>query len=230
MIVAIRHYCHFIKETTDEFTFTSSVKSESAVPATNIASKDKPSPTALFENSNRLKFIEWLDNRGVSPGDTFAILSSLKRCTERVKAEKIISDDIYHITSADTMNAVRSFLLADKNFIYADRHKDNWLTNALSLYLEFFSEQIVPNLPGNVAETGSETETFSKMATPTVSEIEALLSDDIFSPLKVATVYKGNIIKNLIMDCQSYTKYRPNETTGGIFVSWRRKEELPTGA
>ena len=39
-----------------------------------------------------------------------------------------------------------------------------------------------------------------------------------------ATVYKGNIIKNLIMDCQSYTKYRPNETTGGIFVSWRRKE------
>ena len=46
----------------------------------------------------------------------------------------------------------------------------------------------------------------------------------------LATVYKGNIIKNLIMDCQSYTKYRPNETAGGIFVSWRRKEELPTGA
>ena len=46
----------------------------------------------------------------------------------------------------------------------------------------------------------------------------------------LATVYKGNIIKNLIMDCQSYAKYRPNETTGGIFVSWRRKEELPTGA
>ena len=52
----------------------------------------------------------------------------------------------------------------------------------------------------------------------------------IFSKKSIATVYKGNIIKNLIMDCQSYTKYRPNETTGGIFVSWRRKEELPTGA
>ncbi len=50
------------------------------------------------------------------------------------------------------------------------------------------------------------------------------------STFTFATVYKGNIIKNLIMDCQSYTKYRPNETTGGIFVSWRRKEELPTGA
>ena len=50
------------------------------------------------------------------------------------------------------------------------------------------------------------------------------------SVVLLATVYKGNIIKNLIMDCQSYTKYRPNETTGGIFVSWRRKEELPTGA
>ena len=51
-----------------------------------------------------------------------------------------------------------------------------------------------------------------------------------FPQQRLATVYKGNIIKNLIMDCQSYTKYRPNETTGGIFVSWRRKEELPTGA
>lgn len=52
----------------------------------------------------------------------------------------------------------------------------------------------------------------------------------LFTEEMIATVYKGNIIKNLIMDCQSYTKYRPNETTGGIFVSWRRKEELPTGA
>ena len=51
-----------------------------------------------------------------------------------------------------------------------------------------------------------------------------------FHEAKIATVYKGNIIKNLIMDCQSYTKYRPNETTGGIFVSRRRKEELSTGA
>ena len=53
---------------------------------------------------------------------------------------------------------------------------------------------------------------------------------DFITKEMVATVYKGNIIKNLIMDCQSYTKYRPNETTGGIFVSWRRKEELLTGA
>ena len=53
---------------------------------------------------------------------------------------------------------------------------------------------------------------------------------EIVDDKMLATVYKGNIIKNLIMDCQSYTKYRPNETTGGIFVSWRRKEELPTGA
>ena len=52
----------------------------------------------------------------------------------------------------------------------------------------------------------------------------------IYTDNNIATVYKGNIIKNLIMDCQSYTKYRPNETTGGIFVSWRRKEELPMGA
>lgn len=63
------------------------------------------------------------------------------------------------------------------------------------------------------------------------AEGNQLLGFTVFVVYKdmVATVYKGNIIKNLIMDCQSYTKYRPNETTGGIFVSWRRKEELPTG-
>lgn len=62
------------------------------------------------------------------------------------------------------------------------------------------------------------------------SEEYVLQKVGILSAPMIATVYKGNIIKNLIMDCQSYTKYRPNETTGGIFVSWRRKEELPTGA
>lgn len=59
-----------------------------------------------------------------------------------------------------------------------------------------------------------------------ISDIDQKDFGEIYT---IATVYKGNIIKNLIMDCQSYTKYRPNETTGGIFVSWRRKEELPTG-
>ena len=66
----------------------------------------------------------------------------------------------------------------------------------------------------------------------TYTSIGAAVVEDFYDENVVflATVYKGNIIKNLIMDCQSYTKYRPNETTGGIFVSWRRKEELPTGA
>ena len=63
----------------------------------------------------------------------------------------------------------------------------------------------------------------------TAENAKGHVSPNVYTKM-IATVYKGNIIKNLIMDCQSYTKYRPNETTGGIFVSWRRKEELPTGA
>ena len=63
-----------------------------------------------------------------------------------------------------------------------------------------------------------------------IKEILISARAKVYQTANFATVYKGNIIKNLIMDCQSYTKYRPNETTGGIFVSWRRKEELPTGA
>lgn len=70
-----------------------------------------------------------------------------------------------------------------------------------------------------------------KEAVPDVT-LQAMLTDEQKQQITkgaLATVYKGNIIKNLIMDCQSYTKYRPNETTGGIFVSWRRKEKIPTG-
>ena len=51
-----------------------------------------------------------------------------------------------------------------------------------------------------------------------ISFVGSIVSGVIVSRHLFATVYKGNIIKNLIMDCQSYTKYRPNETTGGIFV------------
>ena len=80
----------------------------------------------------------------------------------------------------------------------------------------------------------SDVEQISFRKNASISSIEVRYCPKFCSPVvcstKFATVYKGNIIKNLIMDCQSYTKYRPNETTGGIFVSWRRKEELPTGA
>ena len=75
---------------------------------------------------------------------------------------------------------------------------------------------------------GQEYKSKKRYAIPKRAIIGKVSSEN--SSMMFATVYKGNIIKNLIMDCQSYTKYRPNETTGGIFVSWRRKEELPTGA
>lgn len=71
---------------------------------------------------------------------------------------------------------------------------------------------------------------FGQIRPIVVDENNVILAGNGLYETLIATVYKGNIIKNLIMDCQSYTKYRPNETTGGIFVSWRRKEELPTGA
>ena len=71
---------------------------------------------------------------------------------------------------------------------------------------------------------------FEKQIYIGVKDVDGVKTTNRHPKFMIATVYKGNIIKNLIMDCQSYTKYRPNETTGGIFVSWRRKEELPTGA
>lgn len=84
---------------------------------------------------------------------------------------------------------------------------------------------------GNSTVNGSIYQTYYQVDAQTRTGIKSIsVSGTLYEKGTFATVYKGNIIKNLIMDCQSYTKYRPNETTGGIFVSWRRKEELPTGA
>lgn len=178
--------------TTDDF--NNSTKSEPTVPVADAdnVSEDKSSPTASSDKNNRLKFIEWLDKRGVSSSDIFVVLSSLKRCTERVKAEQIIDDDIYHVISAETMEAICSFLLADKDFINAERRRGDQLTSALNLYSEFFDEQLTPPIAEVIAEPETEMEPSIGTATPTVSEIETLLSEEVFSPLKIALA-KENI-------------------------------------
>lgn len=99
--------------TTDDFNNSTKREPTVSVADADNVSEDKSSPTASFDKNNRLKFIEWLDKRGVSSSDIFVVLSSLKRCAERVKAEQIIDDDIYHVISAETMEAICSFLLAD---------------------------------------------------------------------------------------------------------------------
>lgn len=176
--------------TTDDF--NSSAKSEPVVPVADNVTEDKPSLAASSEKSNRVKFIDWLKKRGVSSSNIFVALSSLERCTERVNAEKIIDDDIYHVISAETMDAVRSFLLADKDFINADCHKGNQLANALNLYSEFFDEQLSPTIVEAIAEPEPEMDFSIKVTPPSLSEIEVLLSEEVFSPLKLALA-KENI-------------------------------------
>lgn len=176
--------------TTDDF--NNSVKSEPAVPVADNVTEDKPFLAVSSEKSNRLRFIEWLNKRGVSPSAVFVVLSSLKRCTERVKAEKIIDDDIYHVISAETMDAVRSFLFADKDFINADCRKGNQLSNALNLYSEFFDEQLNSTIVEVIVEPEPEMDFSAEVTPPPLSEIEALLSEEVFSPLKLALA-KENI-------------------------------------
>ena len=172
--------------TTDDFNNSTKREPTVSVADADNVSEDKSSPTASFDKNNRLKFIEWLDKRGVSSSDIFVVLSSLKRCAERVKAEQIINDDIYHVISAETMEAICSFLLADKDFINAERCRGDQFTNALNLYLEFFDEQLTPPIAEVIAEPETGVEPSIGTTIPTVSEIEMLLSEEVFSPLKIA--------------------------------------------
>lgn len=178
--------------TTDDFNNSTKREPTVSVADADNVSEDKSSPTASFDKNNRLKFIEWLDKRGVSSSDIFVVLSSLKRCAERVKAEQIINDDVYHVISAETMEAICSFLLADKDFINAERCRGDQFTNALNLYLEFFDEQLTPPIAEVIAEPETGVEPSIGTTIPTVSEIEMLLSEEVFSPLKIALA-KENI-------------------------------------
>ena len=103
-----------------------------------------------------------------------------------MKAEQIIDDDIYHVISAETMEAICSFLLADKDFINAERCRGDQFTNALNLYSEFFDEQLTPPIAEVIAEPETGMEPSIGTTMPTVSEIEMLLSEEVFSPLKIA--------------------------------------------
>ena len=176
--------------TTDDF--NNSAKSKHTVSNTDNESEDKPSPAVSSVKNNRLKFIEWLNKRGVSSGSILVTLSSLKNCTDRVKAEKIIDDDIYQVISPEKMEAIRSFLLADKDFINDNHRSRNLLTDALNLYSEFFDEQMTSPLAEDIASPEPKMAPSVKTNALTVSEIEALLSDDVFTPLKLALA-KENI-------------------------------------
>lgn len=107
--------------------------------------------------------------------------------------------------------------------------KEN-MTATVEISVPILSDELSAIIDDIIKENGSAN--YDDLKQLVANELISRFSSSQFENKQstLATVYKGNIIKNLIMDCQSYTKYRPNKTTGGIFVSWRRKEELPTGA
>ena len=191
MIMAIQYYYRFIKETqkadsSAEPQHVSNIElkgQEQKAPLNAAITTQKMPLTTSSKKNNRLNFIEWLNKRDVPTGNIFVILSSLKHCSERMKAEKLIDDDIYHIMSTETMKAAHSFLLADTSFINADLRKRKQLSNALNVYLEFFNEQLTQSTSHIINDTRSET---SSSAISTISEIDRLLCDDVFLPLRLA--------------------------------------------
>ena len=122
------------------------------------------------------------------------------------------------------------YRILDKELLTKDGHEIAFLHTLLLSQTHIF-KAIGKNIQLEIMQTARYCDETNRIIIATVmAERSYFKGHESGLKQMLATVYKGNIIKNLIMDCQSYTKYRPNETTGGIFVSWRRKEELPTGA
>ena len=150
-----------------------------------------------------------------------------------------LSDEIYRIYHGKTelYNLLHEMYINTRpaefhDYLVKYPWKNIYTVNIDDLVENIYEEQgenIVVQNKQRLISNSKSTQLFKLHGCVRNMEEGVIFSEDEYTEL-IATVYKGNIIKNLIMDCQSYTKYRPNETTGGIFVSWRRKEELPTGA
>lgn len=148
---------------------------------------------------------------------------------EPLMAFNLMKDAVgYTKKKCQETNLICKFSTTINGTLVTDEVIDFFVENTFEVKVSLDGPEYVQNLNRrDYAGNGSFEEIMKNL--PLLRKYEQETGNQI-SVASVATVYKGNIIKNLIMDCQSYTKYRPNETTGGIFVSWRRKEELPTGA
>lgn len=198
MVATIRHYCRFIKEITDEKRAAVPEQhpaDQPAQPSPENAEK-RPEEAPEQKNTNRLRFIEWLRKRGVSSGDIMAILASLKRCSDLVKSQKIIdkeiNKEIYYVTSADTMQAIRSFLISDRGFIRANQLKGNQFKTAFDLYSEFFDKQLKEPAAAAAPKPEPVAKPNNTAPATTNSEVDELLAGDEFLPLKLALA-KENI-------------------------------------
>ena len=175
----------------------------------------------------------------VIKGTASAVNKKIRAAKEIKDSEKlrIMYDELINEVLQEREEAVRiaQVYKAELDRIEISDKDIEHLHNTVSRVLEIIK---AIQLAGTLGKPESEREKI-EIQVQGYEQIKELISVDTLKSMQllgfnykaaIATVYKGNIIKNLIMDCQSYTKYRPNETTGGIFVSWRRKEELPTGA
>lgn len=171
-------------------------------------------------------------DREIAPYASLPIAQLLSMRSESAAAEQAIFDDLKERAAAWEEQAGRTLLL-DKTLEYVRtphvQHTANeWQTTEHNRHIR--SNRVYQMNYYIYENTRYDKEAQKSIPYSWTLTWSVRTNSPSRTQAKIATVYKGNIIKNLIMDCQSYTKYRPNETTGGIFVSWRRKEELPTGA
>ena len=187
MVMAIKYYYQFIQETkTNDGSIESRPKYTLNGKAKDLRQKSFIKTVPAEKNSlanssnpqNRLNFIDWLHERGVATGEIFAVLSSLKQCSYQMRKEKLIDDAIYYIMPPKMIAAIHSFLNMP--------HLDTRYRKALNLYLDFLNEHLTQPVPEIIANEEEKTPISANINTLEISEIDRLLCDDVFEPLKLA--------------------------------------------
>lgn len=126
--------------------------------------------------SNRTTWIDWMKARGIAPKDILGNLFNLQQCSDLAEQSGCLDTDIFLITSLQAFQYLTTCLFASDDYCSGSEQTKTNISAVVNLYLAYLQEKNIQ--PEAVAEEPAST------LTGITSEVDILLSDEQFAPLR----------------------------------------------
>ena len=128
--------------------------------------------------SNRTIWIDWMKARGIVQKDILGNLFNLQQCGDLAEQSGCLDTDIFLITSPQAFQYLTTCLFASDDYCSGSEQTKTNISAVVHLYLAYLQEK--DTQPEAVAEEPAST------LTGITSEVDILLSDEQFAPLRQA--------------------------------------------
>lgn len=150
--------------------------------------------TVTLENEdNRQAFVAWMKGQRLSKSSVKMQLYSLNQCEEFAKKKCSLDGDLFHISSVGDLNQFQMTLTSHSVFNEWNRQQNGRIIEALNLFSSYLQEKERPsehtfapamyNCANNICDQNDIEQSTSSASE---SEIDRLLSDEKFAPLRKA--------------------------------------------